>query len=54
MKIIERFPFTPKDRQALRIQTITAVEMEEKNASRRNNATAKAKASYTGLRPGSL
>lgn len=50
MKIMDRFPFTPKDRQALRIQTLTGDEIER----RKTDSRAGAKTSATKARYGEL
>lgn len=51
MSILGRFPFTPRDRQALRIQSLTGDELEEKVSDRRQSKAADtAKKAYGDLR----
>ena len=49
-KIMSKFPFTPKDRQALRIQALTGDELERKSDSRAGAKTSATKARYGELR----
>ena len=50
-KLIGKFPFTPKDRQALRIQTLTGDEIERRKTDSRAGAqTSASKARYGELR----
>lgn len=51
MAIMAKFPFTPKDRQALRIQTLTGDQLEDKVTDRtQDRAVAAAQARYQGFR----
>ena len=49
-KILGKFPFTPKDRQALRIQALTGDEMERRTEKPAARATTAAKARFGELR----
>lgn len=49
-KIMGKFPFSPKDRQALRIQTLTGDDLERKTEGRDTGKAEGAKARYGGLR----
>ena len=48
--ILGRFPFTPKDRQALRIQMLTGDQLETKVDSVKERKKSGAKAQYQGLK----
>ena len=51
MKIMDRFPFTPRDRQALRIQTLTGDDLQRKiEKPLADKAVEEKKKSYGGLR----
>ena len=49
-KIMSKVPFTPKDRQSLRIQALTGDELERKSDSRAGAKTSATKARYGELR----
>lgn len=50
LSIMSKFPFTPKDRQALRIQTLTGDQLETKVDSAKERKKSEAKSHYQGLR----